>query len=1197
MSDIAVQASFNAGEWAPALNARVDMQKYRAGAALLQNYFVDYRGGASSRPGTKYILQAYKSSTAIRLITFQAAFNVGYVLELGDHYVRFFFNGSPILESSFNIVGATQANPLVVSLADNAAGSATANNGSVSASYAPGDLVTLAGGTGTAADLEVDDTQLVSLAVDSPGNTTLIPFSLYYQPGDSITLAGGAGPTSATIRVLTTQVAAAYVDSHNTGTGGTPGPATVTGVDGTGTPFQANVTIGGGGGITAVNSISVGGSYTANPPFRPSLGAVTSSVSGGGLSGAALFVVMGVDTFQITNAGVFTANPASGDMTQLLTSGQGVGATFNTALLAPNNVSISDSGNYTIPPTNPVSQASTTGTGAGATFNVSFNNIAVSFVVGDWVFITGVVGMTELNGQYFSVIGVSGSDITLGDLNGNPIDSTGFGAYISGGTVARVYTIPSPWAAADLALVKFAQSVAQMIMCHPSYPPYVLTIVEPTNWTLVPAVFGTTADTPTDVAATSTLGMGSVNYSYVVTSIDSSGQESGPSLPASLTDLEDIRTVAGSNSISWSLGQNAVRYNVYESDVSYFGIVPAGVQYGYIGSTTGNTFIDSNIAPDFSISPPVSQNPFIGSGIGSIEVTAPGSYTTVPTIDITGGSPSIPASAVAQLEVQGVPTVTAGGSGYVVGDTISFGRGVILVVTTISGSTITAWDVAAPGAITSGAVPTNPVAQISTTGIGTGATATMSWGVGKAIILASGAGFSSVPTVSPSAGAATFIATLAPTSSGDPSVPGFVQQRLVLAAPTGAPQTFFMSQPGAFYNFDTTFPVQDDNAITESLVSGVLNTIKAIVSSTAGMLLLTDKASWIVNGGSSGSAITPTAIVANAQSFVGANDVPPIIANYDVLYIPSKGSGVRDLSFNIYFSVFTGTDISVLSSHLFFGFDVLEWAWAEQPFYTVWAVRNDGVMLSLAFLKEQDFIGWAHHTTAGNFKSVTVVTESGTVAGTVDAVYTAVERVVEGSTVKYIERIAERIFPNGVEDAWCVDAGLQYVGAPATDFVGAQHLAGLNVTGLADGEIIPTFVMPADGEFTLSTPASKVTIGLGFECDLQTLALDLGEPTVQGKVKKIPAVDVRVADTLGLEIGNDFNHLTPMKDLIIGNVSSMLTGQQSQIITNLVTGDARTILGPAYTVPGQYCVRQPNPYPSSILGVFPSVVIGDDSAR
>jgi hypothetical protein len=367
-----------------------------------------------------------------------------------------------------------------------------------------------------------------------------------------------------------------------------------------------------------------------------------------------------------------------------------------------------------------------------------------------------------------------------------------------------------------------------------------------------------------------------------------------------------------------------------------------------------------------------------------------------------------------------------------------------------------------------------------------------------------------------------------------------------------------------------------------------------MIPQTSGLLTFTDRTSWLINGGSPGSAITPTDLVANAQSFNGISDVPPIIANFDVLYVQAKGSIIRDSAYNIYANVYTGTDISAIASHLFYGFQITGWAWAEEPFKIVWAVRNDGVMLTLTFLKEQEFIGWAHSISPnGLFKSVVTVVENTPTAGEVDAVYTVVQRVINGNTVKYIERITERTFPNGVVDAWCVDCGIQYVGSPATQFSGANFLAGQTVTGLADGAIIPPFVMPLSGSFTLGTPASKVTIGLGFTPKLQTLAIDVGEPTIQGKLKKIDAVDVRVAETLGLSIGPDFNHLVPMKDLVIGNVSSTLTGQQSQIVTDLVNGDALTILAPTFTVFGQYCIEQPNPFPATVLGVISQLTEGD----
>jgi hypothetical protein len=272
----------------------------------------------------------------------------------------------------------------------------------------------------------------------------------------------------------------------------------------------------------------------------------------------------------------------------------------------------------------------------------------------------------------------------------------------------------------------------------------------------------------------------------------------------------------------------------------------------------------------------------------------------------------------------------------------------------------------------------------------------LTWGVSVVNIGNAGLGFTSIPTVVFSSGAAAATAVLEDIALGNPQVPGFFQQRLVLAAPLGSPQTFYMSKPGQYYNFNQSSPLRPDDSIIETLTSGVLNTIKAVVSSTAGMLLLTDSAAVIVNGGSPGSAISTSNIVANFQSYIGANDIRPIVANFDVLFVQQKGTSVRDMTFNIYFNIFTGTDISILPSHLFFGHQIKDWAWAEEPFKVAWAIRDDGVLLSLTFMKEQEFIAWAHHVTDGTYESVAAVTEPDEVSGNtfVDGTYLAVQRTI-----------------------------------------------------------------------------------------------------------------------------------------------------------------------------------------------------------
>ena len=60
----------------------------------------------------------------------------------------------------------------------------------------------------------------------------------------------------------------------------------------------------------------------------------------------------------------------------------------------------------------------------------------------------------------------------------------------------------------------------------------------------------------------------------------------------------------------------------------------------------------------------------------------------------------------------------------------------------------------------------------------------------------------------------------------------------------------------------------------------------------------------------------------------------------------------------------------MLSNHLFTGYTLKEWAWAEEPYKIVWAIRNDGALLSLTYLKEQDVYAWARHDTFGLYQSV-----------------------------------------------------------------------------------------------------------------------------------------------------------------------------------------------------------------------------------
>lgn len=104
---------------------------------------------------------------------------------------------------------------------------------------------------------------------------------------------------------------------------------------------------------------------------------------------------------------------------------------------------------------------------------------------GDEIIITDIVGMEELNGRQVKLAGSSGSTFQLVDpVTGANIDSTGFGAWSSGGTLAEVYEIASPYLEDDLVDISFAQTLDTMYLAHYRYTPRKVRTTADDAWTL-----------------------------------------------------------------------------------------------------------------------------------------------------------------------------------------------------------------------------------------------------------------------------------------------------------------------------------------------------------------------------------------------------------------------------------------------------------------------------------------------------------------------------------------------------------------------------------------------------------------------------------------------------------------------------------------------------------------------------------------
>src|SRR5258708_16222268 len=106
------------------------------------------------------------------------------------------------------------------------------------------------------------------------------------------------------------------------------------------------------------------------------------------------------------------------------------------------------------------------------------------YVNGQCIFLTGIGGMTQLNGRFVIVAGAAANTYQLTYFDGANINTTAYGAYTAGGTGARVYEVATPYLEADLADIHWTQSADVMTLTHPSYDKRELARVGATNWTL-----------------------------------------------------------------------------------------------------------------------------------------------------------------------------------------------------------------------------------------------------------------------------------------------------------------------------------------------------------------------------------------------------------------------------------------------------------------------------------------------------------------------------------------------------------------------------------------------------------------------------------------------------------------------------------------------------------------------------------------
>lgn len=152
----------------------------------------------------------------------------------------------------------------------------------------------------------------------------------------------------------------------------------------------------------------------------------------------------------------------------------------------------------------------------------------------------------------------------------------------------------------------------------------------------------------------------------------------------------------------------------------------------------------------------------------------PGTYTVCPSAILLGApntAKGVQAEITPRLVVNGPQTVATVGSGYVVGDKITLANGVVLNVDSVTVGAVQTVSIVNAGQVSAGnAIPANPVAQVSTTGVGSGATFSLVWGLGTPIINVGGSGYTSAPAATIVGGTSSVAGTVTPVIAYWPNI-------------------------------------------------------------------------------------------------------------------------------------------------------------------------------------------------------------------------------------------------------------------------------------------------------------------------------------------------------------------------------------------------------------------------------------------
>ncbi len=399
----------------------------------------------------------------------------------------------------------------------------------------------------------------------------------------------------------------------------------------------------------------------------------------------------------------------------------------------------------------------------------------------------------------------------------------------------------------------------------------------------------------------------------------------------------------------------------------------------------------------------------------------------------------------------------------------------------------------------------------------------------------------------------------------------------------------------AYDSFDETFP-GDAGPINRTIGSGPVDTINWMLS-MRGLLLGAQGAELTARSSSLDEPLTPTNFNVKAPSTQGSGSVDAVKVDQMGYFVNRSNCKIFELAFEVKAYDYNATDLFSIVPEIGYP-GIVRIDVQRQPETRLHCVRSDGTVVLGVMNKIEDVLAWVEIGTSGFVEDVCVLPAAD--GDLDDRVYYIVRRVINGATVRYVEKWAQEIDCRG-DQQWCDlgDAHVRYSGAATTTITGLSHLEGQAVTVWADGHDLGTedSVRPwtqrytvSGGQITLGIAVSNATVGLPYQAPFKSTKLgsitQSGSPLNMSKsVSHLGLIcadmhpkGLRFGDTLDETGSHRMDDMPAVEDGAIVGVDTITAYDQNLIpFPGTWTPDTRV------------CLMAQAPRPCTVLGITPDM--------